>query len=348
MPRNHLREKVSHDIAIDLGTANTLMSVGSKGILIDEPSLVAVKPDGEVVGIGKVAEMMDGRTGSEISIKRPLVDGVIANFEATEAMLKQYVHTIHTQHRVLVSRPRMIIGLPPSITDVEYRAVRQAARATNARFIYTVEEPVAAAIGAGVQIWKNKVCLVVDVGGGTTDIAVVSFGGAVTTTSLRIAGDELSEVIRQSLRDSQALLVGKPTARSIKHSVASVHASINPPVFVAKGKDALSGLPKTAKISASQLRDQLIKQLRPIVDAVRVILEGTSADLMRSIAQEGIILTGGGAQLKGFDLLLAEELKLPIRVPPNPLTNVVDGAAAMLANPRLFSGLISREDGRAL
>mgnify|MGYP002399628725 CR=1 FL=1 len=340
MLNTHFRELISHDIAIDLGTANTLMAIKGRGVVVNEPSLVVVGPEDVYVASGSEAAAMEGRAPNGLSVKRPLIDGVVANYEATQAMLKKYIDIVHASHRVIIDRPRIIIGLPSAITDVERRAVEQAAKATGARAVYTIEEPIAAAVGVGIAVMRSKGSLIVDIGGGTTEIAVISYGGIAATRSLRVAGDELSTIIAVSLRETHGILIGRATADRLKHTVASVHRSVQLPSVRARGKDTITGLPKSVTVTSAQLMPALIQELRPMIDAVRTTLESTPADLMQSIAEQGLILTGGGALLAGLDRLLSDELKIPCVVAQNPLSSVVEGAALILQRQATYRGLI--------
>jgi rod shape-determining protein MreB len=283
---------------------------------------------------------MEERTPDALTIRRPLKNGVVANFEATEAMLRHYIAEIHRLHRTLIQRPRIIIGLPSSVTDVERRAVEQAARATGARKVYTIEEPIAAAIGAGLPLLSSKGSLVVDIGGGTVDIATISYGGIASTKSLRIAGDELNSVIMAQLRASHGIIIGRPTADRLKRTVASVHRSIQLPSQRAHGKDVITGLPKTVLVTTEHLREPLVQELRPLFDAIRSALDSSPVEMINAIARQGVILTGGGALLAGLNVLMKEELKVDIKIPNNPMTGVVEGAAMALRSPKTYGGLI--------
>lgn len=322
---------LAHDIGIDLGTANTLIHVRGEGIVINEPSVVAInRHTKDVIAIGAKAKQMIGKTPKGIVAARPLIDGVVSDFEITEQMLKYFIKKIHDMHSVLWSRPRIVVGLPSGITEVERRAVEEAARNAGARDIYLVEEPMAAAIGSGLNVKGSQGSMVVDIGGGTTEVAIIALGGIVVSRSLRLAGDELSEAIMQHLRDEFNLAIGETSAESIKMDIGSVYYEDSSKSMVVRGRSILSGLPHEITIAAEHVRAPLMKHVRPLVDAVRNTLEEAPPELVSDVMARGIYLTGGGALLKGLDKLIAQETRMPVKASPNALTAVVEGTGLIL------------------
>jgi rod shape-determining protein MreB len=320
----------SNDMAIDLGTANTLVYVKGEGIVLNEPSIVAIhQADNTVLAVGKEAKAMLGRTPGNIVAIRPLKDGVIADFDVTEKMLGYFIRRVH-KRRALV-RPRIVIGVPSGITQVEKRAVRDSAMQAGAREVYLIEEPMAAAIGAGMPITEPGGNMIVDIGGGTTEVAVISLSGIVYSRSVRIAGDEMDEAIVQYIRKNYNLLVGERRAEEIKIRLgsASVTGGERKTVEV-KGRDLIDGIPKTIVIGDDEIREALREPIMTIVDAVRTALERTPPELAADIVDKGIVLTGGGALLKGLDQLLRQETNLPITVADDPLSCVALGTGKVL------------------
>ncbi len=320
----------SNDMAIDLGTANTLVYVKSDGIVLNEPSIVAIhQADNTVLAVGKEAKAMLGRTPGNIVAIRPLKDGVIADFDVTEKMLGYFIRRVH-RRRALV-RPRIVIGVPSGITQVEKRAVRDSAMQAGAREVYLIEEPMAAAIGAGMPITEPGGNMVVDIGGGTTEVAVISLSGIVYSRSVRIAGDEMDEAIVQYIRKNYNLLVGERRAEEIKIKLGSAYPMGGERrTMEVKGRDLIDGIPKTIVIGDDEIREALREPIMTIVDAVRTALERTPPELAADIVDKGIVLTGGGALLKGLDLLLRQETNLPITVADDPLSCVVLGTGKVL------------------
>jgi rod shape-determining protein MreB and related proteins len=320
----------SNDMAIDLGTANTLVYVKGEGIVLNEPSIVAIhQADNTVLAVGKEAKAMLGRTPGNIVAIRPLKDGVIADFDVTEKMLGYFIRRVH-RRRALV-RPRIVIGVPSGITQVEKRAVRDSAMQAGAREVYLIEEPMAAAIGAGMPIWEPGGNMVVDIGGGTTEVAVISLSGIVYSRSVRIAGDEMDEAIVQYIRKNYNLLVGERRAEEIKIKLGSAYPMGGERrTMEVKGRDLIDGIPKTIVIGDDEIRESLREPIMTIVDAVRTALERTPPELAADIVDKGIVLTGGGALLKGLDLLLRQETNLPITVAEDPLSCVVLGTGKVL------------------
>jgi rod shape-determining protein MreB and related proteins len=320
----------SNDMAIDLGTANTLVYVRGEGIVLNEPSIVAIhQADNTVLAVGKEAKAMLGRTPGNIVAIRPLKDGVIADFDVTEKMLGYFIRRVH-RRRTLV-RPRIVIGVPSGITQVEKRAVRDSAMQAGAREVYLIEEPMAAAIGAGMPITEPGGNMVVDIGGGTTEVAVISLSGIVYSRSVRIAGDEMDEAIVQYIRKNYNLLVGERRAEEIKIRLGSAYPmSGERRTMEVKGRDLIDGIPKTIVIGDDEIRESLREPIMTIVDAVRTALERTPPELAADIVDKGIVLTGGGALLKGLDQLLRQETNLPITVAEDPLSCVALGTGRVL------------------
>jgi rod shape-determining protein MreB and related proteins len=320
----------SNDMAIDLGTANTLVYVRGEGIVLNEPSIVAIhQADNTVLAVGKEAKAMLGRTPGNIVAIRPLKDGVIADFDVTEKMLGYFIRRVH-RRRALV-RPRIVIGVPSGITQVEKRAVRDSAMQAGAREVYLIEEPMAAAIGAGMPITEPGGNMIVDIGGGTTEVAVISLSGIVYSRSVRIAGDEMDEAIVQYIRKNYNLLVGERRAEEIKIRLGSAYPiGGERRTMEVKGRDLIDGIPKTIVIGDDEIRESLREPIMTIVDAVRTALERTPPELAADIVDKGIVLTGGGALLKGLDQLLRQETNLPITVAEDPLSCVALGTGKVL------------------
>ncbi|HEX5090592.1 MAG TPA: rod shape-determining protein [Nocardioides sp.] len=316
---------VGRDMAVDLGTANTLVYVRGKGVLVDEPSVVAVnEKTGELVAVGHDAKSMVGRTPEDITAIRPLQDGVIADFEATEQMLRHFIALVH--RRRYLAKPRIVVCVPSGITTVEQRAVKEAAYQAGARRVYIIEEPMAAAIGAGLPVHQATGNMVVDIGGGTTEVAVISLGGIVTSLSIRTAGDELDRAVGSWLKKEYALLVGESTAELVKTTLGSAFASGKLREADIRGRDLVSGLPRTVTLTSADLRVALEEPLHAIVDAVRVTLDQTPPELAGDIMDRGIVLTGGGALLHGLDERLGHETGMPVHVAEDPLRSVAHGA----------------------
>lgn len=334
----------SNDLAIDLGTANTLVYVKGKGIVLSEPSVVAVRTDKNaktrVLAVGSEAKRMLGRTPGNIVAIRPMRDGVIADFEVTEAMLKHFIRKVHNNRRTLV-RPRIIIAVPSGITQVEKRAVRESAESAGAREVFLIEEPMAAAIGAGLPITEPTGSMIVDIGGGTTEVAVISLAGAVYTNSLRVAGDKMDASIGQHIKRKYNLLIGERTAEIIKTTIGNAYPDPeNIETIEVKGRDLVSGIPKILTIDSEEVRIAISEQVDAIVETVRIALEQTPPELAADIVDTGIVLTGGGALLKNLDKLLREKSGLPIVVADDPLTTVAIGCGKSLDNIEILREVV--------
>lgn len=331
---NTILGKFSHDLAIDLGTANTLIYVKGKGIVLNEPSVVAVREDekgaNKVLAVGKEAKMMLGRTPGNIVALRPMMGGVIADFEIVEAMLRHFIRKVHNR-RTLV-RPRIIIGVPSGITPVEKRAVRESATSAGASEVYFIEEPMAAAIGAGLPITEPIGSMVVDIGGGTTEVAVISLGGIVYNKSIRVAGDKLDEAILHHIKREHNLLIGIGTAEIIKTTIGNAFPSDQVDTAEIKGRDLITGIPKVLTIDSDEIRRAISEHVDAIVETVRTALEQTPPELAADIVDRGIVMTGGGSLLKNLDARLRDETNLPITITEDPLTSVVLGSGKALDN----------------
>ena len=328
---NRFFGQFSHDIGIDLGTANTLVYVRGRGIVINEPSVVAInQKTGQIVAIGAEAKRMVGRTPAQIVATRPLVAGVVSDFEVTEEMLKYFIRKVHDEAFSLFPRPRVVIGIPSEVTEVERRAVEDAARNAGAREVYLVEEPMAAAIGIRMPIQEAVGSMIIDIGGGTSDIAVISLGGIVVSKNIRIAGDKLNDDIIRFARDEFKLLLGERTAEDIKIAIGSAYALDEPLEATMRGRDLVSGLPKEIIVDDSDIRRAMRHSINTLVNAVKTTIEETPPELVADIMHRGIVLVGGGALLRGLDRLLQEEAKIPVRVAEDALTAVVRGTGIIL------------------
>ena len=319
----------SSDLAIDLGTANTLIYVRGKGIVLSEPSVVAIKKGtNQVLKVGREAKEMLGRTPASIVAIRPMRDGVIADFDVTEQMIRAFIVKIH--NRKALVRPRIVVGVPSCITQVEKRAIRDSAEQAGAREVYLMEEPMAAAIGAGLPVQEPSGNMIVDIGGGTTEVAVISLSGIVYSQSIRIAGDEMDEGIIQYLKRKYNLLVGERTAEKIKIQIGSAYPFDEPRKMEIKGRDLVDGIPKTLTVTDSDIREALHDPIYAILDAVKTALERTPPELAADIAEKGVVMAGGGSLLHGLDTLIALETHLKVKVADDPLSCVVLGAGKVL------------------
>jgi rod shape-determining protein MreB len=325
----------SNDLAIDLGTANTLVYVKGKGIVLSEPSVVAVRKNDRdhrtrVLAVGRDAKMMLGRTPGNIIAIRPMKDGVIADFEITEAMLRHFIRKVHNRRSLI--RPRIIIAVPSGITPVEKRAVRESAESAGAREVYLIEEPMAAAIGAGLPITEPICNMVVDIGGGTSEVAVISLAGIVYAKSVRMGGDKMDEAILQYVKRTYNLLIGERTSEIIKTTIGNAYPGSEIESMDVKGRDLVTGIPKIINVNSDEIRQAIQEQIDTIVAAVKGALEQTPPELAADIVDRGIYLTGGGALLKNLDTLLHQETGLPIKIADDPLSTVVMGSGKALDN----------------
>lgn len=335
----------SNDLAIDLGTANTLVYVKGKGIVLSEPSVVAVRTDdrlkNRVLAVGLEAKNMLGRTPGNIVAIRPMRDGVIADFDVTEAMLKHFIRKVHNRRTFV--RPRIIIAVPSGITQVEKRAVKESAESAGAREVFLIEEPMAAAIGAGLPITEPTCNMVVDIGGGTTEVAVISLAGIVYSCSLRVAGDKMDAAITQYIKRKYNLLIGERTAEIIKTTIGNAYPDAqNLDTIEVKGRDLVSGIPKILAIDSEEIRVAISEQIDAIVETVKIALEQTPPELAADIVDSGIVLTGGGALLKNLDKLLREESGLPITVTEDPLSTVALGSGKTLDSIEILKQVMIR------
>ena len=322
----------SNDIGIDLGTSNSVVYMRGVGIVLSEPSIVAFNTDTkELLAVGTEAKEMLGKTPANITAMKPLCDGVIADFEATEMMLRYFINKVHTRRHRFILPPRIVIAIPSGITNVEKRAVQETATKAGARAVYLVQEPMAAAIGAELPVGKPVGSFIIDIGGGTSEIAIISLGGIVVMKSIRIAGNEIDEAIVEYLRKKHNLLIGERTAEEIKISIGSaVPLKENELSTEVHGRDLIEGLPKTVTLHSEEIREAIKDPLSIIIKEVHTALEETPPELSSDLAKQGLVMTGGGALLRGMDKLLSQEVKIPTRVPEDPLTAVVKGTGKML------------------
>ena len=331
----------SNDLAIDLGTANTLVYLKGKGIVTNEPSVVAVQMENrgnkKILAVGKEAKDMLGRTPGSITAIRPMKDGVIADFEITEAMLRYFIERAHNRRTMV--KPRIIICVPYGITEVEKRAVRESAESAGARQIFLIEEPMAAAIGAGLPITEPSGNMIVDIGGGTTEVAVISLAGIVFSRSVRVGGDKMDDAIINYLKRKYNLLIGERTAEQIKISIGTAYPDNEVKSMHVKGRDLVAGIPKTIKIESEEIREAISEPVNTIVEAVRVALEKTPPELAADIVDRGIVLAGGGALIRNLDILLREETGLPIMIAEDPLCAVVLGSGKALDQIDILSSV---------
>src|SRR3954447_11416953 len=316
---------LGRDMAVDLGTANTLVYVRGKGIVLNEPSVVAINTNTSgILAVGTEAKRMIGRTPGNIVAIRPLKDGVIADFETTERMLRYFIQKVHRRRHF--AKPRVVVCVPSGITGVEQRAVEQAGYQAGARKVYIIEEPMAAAIGAGLPVHEPTGNMVVDIGGGTTEVAVISLGGIVTSLSIRTAGDDLDQAIVAWMKKEHSLMLGERTAEEIKMTLGSAFPLAQEPEAEVRGRDMVSGLPKTVVVSSAEVRHAMEEPLHAIVDAVRATLDQTPPELAGDIMDRGIVLTGGGALLRGLDERLRHDTGMPVHIAEEPLQSVAMGA----------------------
>jgi len=330
---NKLLSHVSHDIAIDLGTATSLVYIKGRGIVINEPSVVAInQKTSQVLAIGEEARKMVGRTPAHITAIRPLVEGVISDFEVTEQMLKYFIEKVHKRKFILGPRPRVIVGVPYGVTEVEKKAVCDATKNAGARDVYLIEEPMAASIGARLAVQEPGGNFIVDIGGGTTEVAVISLGGIVIAKSLRIAGDKLNEDIINFAQEEYKLLIGERAAEIVKIGIGSAYPMKEGGELPLRGRNLITGLPEEILVSDEDIRGALAKSIKQIVTAIKTTVEETPPELLADIMSKGICLAGGGSLLKGLDILIQEEIKMPARIIEDPVTAVVRGAGMVLEN----------------
>lgn len=334
----------SSDIGIDLGTANTLVYVKDQGIVLREPSVVAVQAGTKrPLAVGDEAKRMLGRTPGNIVAIRPLKDGVIADFEVTEAMLRHLISKAHNRRRMV--RPRVVIAVPSGITEVEKRAVKDSATHAGAREVYLIEEPMAAAIGVGLPVQDAAGNMIIDIGGGTTEVALISLSGIVFSRSVRVAGDELDEAVVQYMKRAYSLMIGERTAEEIKIKIGSAYKLDKETSMEVKGRDLVAGLPKTITITSQEVREALMEPISTIVDSVRITLERCPPELSADLVDRGMVLAGGGALLRGLDRLLSEETGLPVHVAEDSLSAVAEGTGRALSEIKILRA-ISQPSGR--
>jgi rod shape-determining protein MreB len=327
---NHLLGLFSNDMGIDLGTATTLVYVQGAGIVLCEPSVVAIqKGTSNVLAVGEEAKRMLGRTPGNIVAIRPMKDGVIADFEITEAMLRYFIRRVHNRRKFV--RPRMVIAIPSGITEVEKRAVKDSAEHAGARDVFLVEEPVAASIGVGLPIQEPSGNMIIDIGGGTTEMAVISLAGIVFSKSIRIGGDEMDEAIIQHLKKTYNLMIGERTAEEIKIKIGSAYPLDEELTIDVKGRDLVAGLPKMITVTSEEIREALSEPIAQIIEAVRITLEKTPPELSADLIEKGIVLAGGGALLRGIDKLISEETGLPVHIANDTITAVAIGTGTVLS-----------------
>jgi len=333
--------KFSHDLGIDLGTKNTLVYVSDKGIVVNEPSVVAInKRTNEILEVGEAANRMVGKTPGHIEAIKPLVDGVISDFEVTEKMLKYFITKVHNENFALIPRPRVVIGIPLDLTEVEKKAVEDAARSAGARKVYLIEEAMAAAIGAHLPVTEATATMVVDIGGGTTEIAVISLGGVVTWKSLRLAGNEFDNNIIEYIREEFNILIGEQIAEDIKIKIGSAIPLDEPKEMEVRGRDLITGLPKAIMVTDKQIREAISRTILKIIENIKTILETTPPELVSDIYERGIFLSGGGALLRGLDKAISLASKIPVKIAEDPLTCVVRGTGYLLGDKELLEKVV--------
>lgn len=336
LPARRIASLFSTDVAIDLGTANTVVYVPNRGIVLNEPSVVAVNAKtNQVLAAGKQAKEMLGKTPESIIASRPLRDGVIADFQLTESMLRYFIRQANHNRRSLI-RPRMVVGVPSGITQVERRAVEDSAKEAGAREVYTIMEPMAAAIGAGLPVHEPVGSMIVDIGGGTTEVAVITLKDVVFCRSIRVGGDEMDRAIVNYVKRKYSLLIGERTAEQIKMQIGTVLVEDSIQEMEVKGRDLITGVPKTVTLTSTEVNESLLETVASIVEIVRVALENTPPELSSDLVDRGIMMAGGGSLLKGLDKLISKETGLPVRLADDPLLSVVNGAGNVLENLDFF------------
>ncbi len=338
---NKLIGKFSHDLGIDLGTRNTLVTLVDKGVIINEPSVVAInKRTNEILEVGEAAKKMVGKVPGHIEAIKPLVEGVISDFEITEKMLKYFINKVHSENFTLIPRPRVVIGIPLDLTEVEKKAVEDAAKSAGARKVYLIEEAMASAIGARLPVTEATATMMVDIGGGTTEIAVISLGGVVTWKSLKAAGNEFDNDIIEYIREEFNILIGEQLAEKIKIAVGSAIPFDTPQEIEVRGRDLLTGLPKAVMINDKQVREAIGRTIMKIIDNIKTILETTPPELVSDIYERGLYLAGGGALLRGFDKAISSAAKIPVKIVDDPLTCVARGTGILLTNKELLEKVV--------
>jgi len=341
---NKFLGKFSKDLGIDLGTRNTLVYTADKGIVINEPSVVAINTrTDEILAVGDEAKKMVGKTPGHIQAIKPLVDGVISDFEVTEKMLKYFIDKVHSESFTLIPRPRVVIGIPLDITEVEKKAVKDATKSAGARQVYLIEESMAAAIGSRLPVVEATATMIVDIGGGTTEISVISLGGVVTWKSMRQAGNSLDANIIQYVREEFNILIGDQVAEKTKIKIGSATVLREPMEIEIRGRDLINGLPKAVTVNDSQIREAIGKTINQIIENIKTTLETTPPELVSDIYEHGIILAGGGALLRGLDKEIAKATKIPVHIAEDPLTCVVRGAGILLSDQELLEKVISHD-----
>jgi rod shape-determining protein MreB len=336
---NYILGLLSNDMGIDLGTATTLVYVKGEGVVLCEPSVVAIRKNtSRVEAVGEDAKRMLGRTPGNIVAIRPMRDGVITDFEVTEAMLRYFIRKV--RRRRFQVRPRIVIAIPSGITEVEKRAVKESAERAGARDVFLIEEPIAAAIGVGLPIQEPIGNMVIDVGGGTTEIAVISLAGVVFSKSIRIGGDEMDEAVIEYLKKTYNLMIGERSAEEMKIKIGSAYPLEEEMTMEVRGRDLISGLPKTVTVTSEEIREALQEPLRAILEITKMSLERTPPELAADLIEQGIMMAGGGSLLRGLDKLISEETGLPVHIAEDPVSAVVRGTGKVLDNPRLLHDVI--------
>lgn len=338
---NKLIGKFSHDLGIDLGTKNTLVYVTDKGIVVNEPSVVAInKRTNEILEVGEAAKKMVGKTPGHIEAIKPLVDGIISDFEVTEKMLKYFITKVHKENFALVPRPRVVIGIPLDLTEVEKKAVEDAAKSAGARKVYLIDEAMATAIGANLPVTEATATMIVDIGGGTTEIAVISLGGVVVWKSIKAAGNEFDNNIIEYIREEFNILIGEQLAESIKIAIGSAIPMDTPSEIEVRGRDLVTGLPKALMVSDKQIREAISRTVSKMIENIKIILETTPPELVSDIYERGLYLAGGGALLRGLDKAISTATKIPVKIVDDPLTCVARGTGLLLGNKELLEKVV--------
>lgn len=338
---NRLLRKFSKDLGIDLGTANTLVYTPDKGIVINEPSVVAINTrNDQILAVGEEAKKMLGKTPGHIHVIRPLVDGVVSDFEVTEKMLKYFIDKVHSESFTLIPRPRVVIGIPLDITEVEKKAVEDVVKSAGASQVFLVEEPMAAAIGVRLPVTEANAVMLVDIGGGTTDVVVISLGGSVNWKNLRIAGNTLNFDIMRYIREEFNVSIGEQVAERVKIKIGSASPLKETLKMVVRGRDLINGLPKEIEVNDAQIRDAMSRSISQIIHNIKIVLETTPPELVSDIYEHGIILTGGGALLRGLEKEVAQATRIPARVADDPLTCVVRGCGILLSDQELLEKVV--------